>query len=277
MTHEELVAAGMTVGEIKQRLRIGALIRKHLGVYRVGHQAPSTAADYLAAVKACGKVAGLSGRAAAYHLGLIKGDPPRPEVTCSRQRKIDGVITHHCRRLSPGDLTMHRGIPTTTAARTLVDLAVVLTEDDLARACHEAGVKYHTSPTQVKAVLARRPNSPGAAKLRRIMSGETKVALSKLERGFLGRLRGEGLPLPETNRPAGGRRVDCRWPEHRLTVELNSYRFHNSRQAWEGDYRREREARTRGDEFRRFTWADVFEDPRYMISELRTLLRAPSS
>jgi very-short-patch-repair endonuclease len=277
VTHEELVAAGVTEGEIKHRLQTGALIRKHLGVYRVGHQAPRTTADYLAAVKACGDRAGLSGRAAAHHLGLIKGDPPRPEVTCSRQRQIAGVITHHSRRLSPGDLTVHRGIPTTTVARTLVDLAAVLTEDDLARACHEAGVKYHASPTQVKAVLARRPNSPGAAKLRRIMSGETKVALSKLEQGFLDRLREEGLPLPETNRPAGGRRVDCRWPEHHLTVELDSYRYHRSRHAWEADREREREARRRGDEFRRFTWTDVFEDPRYMISELRQLLRTPSS
>jgi hypothetical protein len=101
------------------------------------------------------------------------------------------------------------------------------------------------------------------------MSGETKVALSKLEQGFLDRLREEGLPLPETNRPAGGRRVDCRWPEHHLTVELDSYRYHRSRHAWEADREPEREARRRGDEFRRFTWTDVFEDPGYMISELR--------
>jgi hypothetical protein len=277
VTHEELVDAGVSVGEIKHRLRTGALIRKHLGVYRVGHEAPSTVADYLAAVKACDESAGLSGRAAAYHLGLIHGEPPPPEVTCATQRRIPGVITHRCRSLRPADLTVRRAIPVTTVARTLVDLAAVLTEDELARACHEAGVKHHTTPGQVKAVLARRPNSPGAAKLRRIMEGDVKVTLSKLEAGFVRALREEGLPLPITNRPAGGRRVDCRWPERHLTVELNSYRFHNSRHAWEGDCRREREARARGDEFRRFTWTDVFEDRRYMLSELRKLLRAPSS
>ncbi len=81
-----------------------------------------------------------------------------------------------------------------------------------------------------------------------------------------------GLPLPITNRVASACRVDCRWPEHRLTVELDSYRFHNSRYSWEQDRRREREARMRADEFRRYTWADVSDDPRFMLMELRRLL-----
>lgn len=75
-----------------------------------------------------------------------------------------------------------------------------------------------------------------------------------------------------TNRVAGGRRVDCRWPAHRLTVELDSYRYHASRHAWEQDRRREREARARGDEFRRYTYGDVLESPELMLRELRALL-----
>ena len=81
-----------------------------------------------------------------------------------------------------------------------------------------------------------------------------------------------GLPLPRTNRPAGAHHVECRWPERRLTVELDSYRFHHSRRAWEQDRRRERDARARGDEFRRYTWGDVFEEPDLMLAELRRLL-----
>jgi hypothetical protein len=76
------------------------------------------------------------------------------------------------------------------------------------------------------------------------------------------------------NRPAGGRRVDCRWPAHPVTVELDSYRFHHSRHAWEQDRRREREARARGDEFRRDTWGDVFELPALMLAELSGLVAA---
>ena len=121
------------------------------------------------------------------------------------------------------------GIPVTTVARTLVDLAAVLGVDALARACHEAGVLHGTTPAQVEAVLARRPSSPGAGRLRRVLHGDVRVTLSTLEKRFLARLKAAGLPLPVTNRPAGGRRVDCRWPAHRLTVELDGYQYHRSR------------------------------------------------
>jgi hypothetical protein len=128
-------------------------------------------------------------------------------------------------------------------------------------------------PTRpVEAVLARRPRSPGATKLRQILRGNVRVTLSKLEARFLTRLREAGLELPQTNRAASGRRVDCRWPARRLTVELDSYRYHHSRHAWEQDRRREREARARDDEFRRYTYGDVFEDPQLMLAELRVLL-----
>ena len=101
------------------------------------------------------------------------------------------------------------------------------------------------------------------------------MTLSALERRFLALLREHRLPLPRTNRPRAARRVDCRWPDLRLTVELDSYRFHHSRHAWEQDRRREREARARGDEFRRYTYGDVFEEPAATMAELRRLLGRP--
>jgi hypothetical protein len=229
----------------------GVLIREFPGVYRVGHRAPSVESSYLAAVRACGKGAVLSGRAAAYLWGLIKGAAPKPEVTTRTERRIEGITTRRTR--GAVEATTCRGIPVTTVPRTLVDLAASLPLSDLARACHEAGVRYGTTPRQVDAVLAKRPNTKGAQKLREVLLGEVRVTLSKLERMFLQRLEECGLPLPQTNRPAGGRRVDCRWPEQRLTVELDGYRYHSSRHAWELDWRREREARARGDEFRRYS------------------------
>jgi very-short-patch-repair endonuclease len=165
----------------------------------------------------------------------------------------------------------------TTVPRTLVDLAAELPEDQLARACHEAGVRHGTGPVLVEAVLDRRPKTPGAAKLRRILRGDIRVTLSKLEARFLERLSDARLSLPQTNRLAGSRRVDCRWPEHRLTVELDGYRYHHSRHAWEQDRHREREARARGDEFRRYTYGDVFEEPSLMLAELQALLRPAGS
>ena len=269
VTRAGLLDAGVTRHEINWRLETGSLLPLHRGVYRVGHRAPSTEARYTAAVFACGEGALLSGRAAAYLLGILRSSPPDPEVATPGKRSVRGVKT---RRTAREDATVWRGIPVTAVARTLVDLAGVLREEDLARACHEAGVRHHTTPSQVEAVLARRPHSPGAAKLRAVLRGDVHVTLSRMERAFLALLRSADLPLPQTNRPAGTRRVDCRWPAYRLTVELDSYRYHSSRHAWEQDRRREREARARGDEFRRYTWRDVFEEPAPMLAELQALV-----
>ncbi len=267
---------GVTEAEIRHRLSAGSLIRVYPGVYRVGHRAPSIEARYLAAVLACGDGALLSGRAAGHLFRLLKGPASSPEVTAPTERRVSGVRTRRSRRMDPREATTFHAIPVTTVPCVLVDVAADLTEDQLARACHEAGVLHGTTPGQVDAVLARRPNTRGAKTLRAILRGEVRVTLSTLERAFLARLRGAGLPLPQTNRPAGGRRVDCRWPERRLTVELDSYRFHHSRHAWEQDRRREREARARGDEFRRYTYGDVLEGPHFMLEELCGLLPARS-
>jgi Transcriptional regulator, AbiEi antitoxin len=268
---EQLFAAGITAAEIRTRMGRGTLIRVHPGVYRVGHRAPSVEAPYLAAVWACGEGALLCGRAAAFLLGLVTGRQPRAEVLARGERRIEGVSVFRSRGLDARDAFVWRGVPVTSVARTMVDLASVLSLDALARAFHEAGIRYGTTPAHVEAVLARRPNSPGAADLRAVTQGDAPLALSALERRFLRLLRDNGLPLPETNRVVDGRRIDCRWPEHSLTVELDGYRYHRSRHAWEQDRRREREARARGDDFRRFTYGDVAE-PRGMLAELQSAL-----
>ncbi len=272
VTRTQLLSAGVTARQIKRRVDSGNLIRVHRGVYRVGHRAPSLEATYLAAVLAAGEGTLLSGRAAAHLFALTKGTAPTPEVIARTQRRIKGVTTHRSHSLDAQDATTFRGIPVTTVPRTLVDLAGELSPDALARACHEAGVRYGTTPKAVEEVLARRPSTPGAKKLRRVLHGDVHVTLSTLEARFLELLSENGLAPPITNRPAGGRRVDCRWPEQRLTVELDGYQFHNSRHSWELDRLREREARARGDEFRRYTYGDVFERPALMLAELVSLI-----
>lgn len=272
-TRRELLAAGLTVAEIKSRIQAGSLIRVHRGVYRVGHAAPSVEARYMAAVKACGDRALLAGRAAGYLHCLFRGEAPRPEVLTRGPRHVDGITTHRRRaRDDEADATVVRGIPATCVARTIVDLAAELTPAQLARTVHQAMVVHRVEPDDVEAILSRRHNWPGCRALRAVLWGETPVTLSRLESRFLQRLKEGGLPRPDCNHPAGGRFVDCRWPDHRLTVELDSYRYHRTRHAWEQDRKREREARARGDDFRRFSYDDVFDDPRAMLRELSKAL-----
>jgi hypothetical protein len=129
-------------------------------------------------------------------------------------------------------------------------------------------VLYRTKPHQVLIP----PNARGAANLRAALSG-APVSLSRLETRFRQTLRAAGLSRPDrVNKREGSFYLDCRWLRPRLTVELDSYRFHNSRYSWERDRAREREAYARGDQFRRYTWGDVFETPGRMLAELGALL-----
>lgn len=275
VTRAALLEAGASASSIARSVRAGRLLVVHPGVYRVGHRAPSAAATYLAAVLACGDRALLSGPAAGWWLGVVGGDTPPPEVTAPTERRVAGVRVRRCRGLSSRDGWWCRGVPVTTVPRTLVDLAVSVSLDDLAEACHRAGVRYRTTPAQVTRVLDRFPSTKGRRNLELVLGRRVPATLSHLERKFRARLRAAGLRMPdETNRPASGRRVDCRWIRERLTVELDSFTFHNSRHSWERDRQREREAYARGDQIRRYTYGDVFEDPGPMITELEVLLRA---
>jgi hypothetical protein len=268
----QLLNAGASRRWIAKRLDKGSLIRVYRGVYRVGHTAPSMEAAYMAAVLACGEGSAISGQAAAALLGLIRPRRvPNPDVTAPKERRIDGIETHWQRSDLRRDVRRCRGIPVTTAARTLVDLAESFSLDQLAGNA-PGGRPAPDNPRHVEAVLKRRPNAKGTAKLREVIWGDQGRILSELERAFIKLLKANRLPLPKTNRPAGGRFVDCRWPAHKLTAELDSYRYHRSRHAWEQDRQRERQAYARSDQFRRYTWADVVEHPDPTIRELRAVL-----
>jgi hypothetical protein len=195
VTRAQLLDAGVSAAGIQRRVRQGTLLPELRGVYRVGHRAPSLEADYLGAVLACGECALLRGRAAGHLFGILRGPKPEPDVSVPTKRRIPGVRTRRARWFDKRDATTFRGIPVTTVAHTLVDLAADLRPDQLARACHEAGVRYGTTPAEVGAVLARRANAPGARKLREVMLGKTRVTLSGLEKRFLELLEENGLVL----------------------------------------------------------------------------------
>ena len=215
----ELLAAGVSSDQIDWRLGRGDLIVEFPGRVSGRSCGAECAGALHGSCKACGPGAVLSGLAAAHLLELLKGRAPAPEVTSPRERRVPGIKTRRTR----GELqrTVWRGIPVTSPARTLVDLAAVLDAETLARAAHEAGIKHHTTPDQVEAVLKQRRTARARPSSER-PDGHTPVTLSKLAAA-------SAAADPRT------KRVDCRWPDHKLTVELDSYRYHRSRHAWEQD------------------------------------------
>jgi hypothetical protein len=272
VTRPQVLGAGISSSAIGRLTASGLLVAVHPGVYRVGHAAPSLLASYTAAVLACGDDAVLGGRGAAYVQRLVRrGKPPPPEVLTTLDRRPTGVVVCRCRRMDRRDVTRMHNIPMTIVARTVVDLAGRVSTEDLARAVHQAQVLHGVRPHHIEAVLQRRVNAAGAGLLREILRGGP--LLGKLEHLFFSMLKEERLPLPVVNRKKDGHYVDCRWPEYRLTVELTSFRYHNTRQSWEEDRQRRREARARGDRFREYTWYDVVEHSGPTRTELRRLLR----
>jgi hypothetical protein len=225
-------------------------------------------ADYMAAVLACGEGAVLSHRAAAYVLRLTRVKaPPEVIVPTTAGRRREGIVIHRVKALHYLDTADLEGsrLKITTAPRTLLDCAPSSKPADLARLCHEAWIHHGVTPQLVEACIARNPTKHGAAKLRAAMRGD--VTLSVLEDGFLALLGRHRLPLPRTNIDHQGDKVDCHWPDRALTVELLSYRFHASRQAFEADV-----ARRRRSNHIAFVYGDVFERADRTVAELAPLL-----
>ena len=267
-TRAQLLAAGIDGDRIRRWLADGRLRRVHRGVYAVGPHVPSVRGDYMAAVLACGDGAVLSHRAAAHVLQLLPARvAPPAEVTVpvpgGRSRPRNTV--HRVRELAEKDVATFDRIPVTTVARALLDLAPSTAAPALARACHEAWIRYRTTPSQVIACIERNPHKPGGGRLRAALGGD--VTLSVLEDAFVALLRAHGLPAARTNVDVGGDKVDCHWPQHALTVELLSYRFHGSRHAFEADV-----ARRRRSNHVAFSYGDVLERAPQTARELARLL-----
>ena len=205
----------------------------------------------------------LSHLAAAQLLRILPGERARPEVTVptTNGREQPRIRVHRVSALHELDIETRFGIAVTSPARTLLDLSPRLSPQKLTRACHEAWIRHDTSPVHVNACIARNPRKPGARRLRVALGDD--VTLSKLENHFVALLRDYGLPRARTNIDVHGDKVDCHWPEIGLTVELMSYRFHGSRQAFEADI-----ARRRRSNHLAFSYGDVVERPAQTAREL---------
>ena len=72
----------------------------------------------------------------------------------AQDRRHPGIHVHRSRH---ADATTHYGIPVTTPARTLVDLADVLTPRQLTRALNEAQVHRLVTQAELTTLLTRYP------------------------------------------------------------------------------------------------------------------------
>jgi hypothetical protein len=274
VSRAQLLALGVGAGAIDHRLARERLHRIHHGVYAVGHPVLSREGHWLAAVLAAGPGAVLSHRSAAALWGIRDTRRAKIDVTAPRQCRRPGINAHHV-RLAADEITEARGIAVSTPARTLLDLAEVLTPQQLERAVHETEYRRLTSPLPLAALLARHHGRRGTTALKAIVDrndiGAT-ITKSDLEIDFLAFLDANTLPRPLVNEPIGPYVVDALWPQQRLIVELDSRQAHQTTKAFEDDRARDRHLLTHGYRVVRITWRQLHDDPATIAAELTILL-----
>jgi hypothetical protein len=212
VTFAQLIGAGISRREISRRVVAGRLHRIHRGVYAVGHRALSREGIWLVAVLARGPGAALSHRSAAHHSRILPLTANlRPvHVTVpgtGGRRRRDGIIVHRSKTITPADVVVRDGIPTTKPARTLSDLKPLLPREQWESALDRARF-LHLPIGDL---------------------GSSDPARSRLERALKGLCRRHRLPLPEVNVPIGPYTVDFLWREQRLVAETDGWETHRDR------------------------------------------------
>ena len=203
----------------------------------------------MAAVLAAGDGAVLSYRSAAALWGVRDTGRARIEVSVPRHRRSTARVELHEVELPHDEVTIERGIPVTTPARTLFDLAAVVSEQEVEHAFNQAEFRRLGSPTSLDALLTRYPRRRGIQAIRRVSDNHAKngatVTRSLLERRFLALIDAHRLPRPVINRTGPEGELDARWPDQRLVVECDGFAAHGTRDAFERDRARDRAHRRR--------------------------------
>ena len=278
---EQALRCGLSSDAVFRRARSGRWRRMLPAVYAVSGAPATWEQRLMAAVLWAGDGTAIARTSAAALWRLPGFGPGRVEIyhpTSKRSRH--GVVVHRV-RLDPGDVTRLRGWPVTTAGRTLVDVSSKLDAASFDTLFHHC---LHTRLTTWRALqdLSERHSGsgcPGAGRLRAALLSYGlggRAAASPLEARLARRLGRSELPKPLRQhevRVGGARRyLDFAWPEARVAVEVDGYRWHSSRGAWERDRARLRELRRAGWTIIHATKQDVDERFEGLLHELTSLL-----
>jgi hypothetical protein len=280
----QLVDLGTTPTAVHKRAAASRLHRIHSAVYSlVPESLLSRDGRWMAAVLACGDGAVLSHRSAAALHGLRATDRTNIDVTIPTRapRKRRGIDVHRSRTLTEADTTVVNAIGCTTVARTLLELAEVVSHRALERAFDQAEILEVLNLRALQDQLERNRTRPGARSVRRVLAehyiGKTPT-VNELEEAFYGICRRTGIPLPVVNQwvdLGDGEppiKADFLWRRQRVIVETDGGRFHGTQQARERDPRRDQRALLAGWRTVRTTWRQVMNRPHELEATLPALL-----
>jgi very-short-patch-repair endonuclease len=257
VTTKQLAEAGLGDRAVAHRVSHARLTRIHRGVYRVGPTSGPYALE-MAAVLATGGA--LSHHTAAALWGIRPPHDGPPHVTVAKgSRSRRGLRVHRSASLNAA---VHLGLPLTTAARTLHDLAPLLHQGELDRAVEEALIRGLTTVEE----LTTRPA------LRRATIEEPQITRSDAERRLRRLIRAAKLPRAVTNTRVAGWEVDAFWPAQKLVVEVDGFAYHGNRAAFERDRRKDAALVAAGYRVVRITWRQLVDEPHVVVALLARLL-----
>ena len=282
ITLSQLRELGLSASAVRSRVATGRLHRLHRGVFVAGHVPLTRKGRYMAAVLACGPGAALSHRYAADLRGLRGSDRAAIDVTspCRAGRRHAGIDVHSGATLVDRDVDVVHGIPCTSFARTLLDLASVVDRRGLERACDQAEVLEIFDLRAIEDVLARAGGHRGVGALHAVRQQHmigTTLTRSALEEQFLALCRGNAIEQPEVNGhvavPAtDGFTADFVWRRASLVVETDGRETHGTARAFEQDRRRDALLALAGWRVVRFTWQQVLGEPDHVARVVRGLI-----
>jgi very-short-patch-repair endonuclease len=269
VTREQLMQSGLRTRGISDWVRSGRLVRLHRGIYAYGHDRLRVEGRWLAAVLACGPGAVLSHGSGAGLWEIRQSNSAFIDVTVpSRAGRIrrKGIRVHRSGRLTSEEVTMRSGIPVTTVARTLLDLADVLDGQALRRAVTEAEYRGRFDLTSLNAVVEANPGRRGRRVLEAAGARRHRTR-SPLEDRFLRFMERYGVEDPRTNAWIEGHEVDFVWTRAGLVVELDGVAAHTTRAALNADRLRDRRLWRAGLRTIRLT-SEALEDPEAVLADL---------
>jgi very-short-patch-repair endonuclease/predicted transcriptional regulator of viral defense system len=274
----QLRAAGFGEGAIKRRLRAGRLHRIHRGVYLVGHGVAAEGATEMAAIVACGPGSAISHRSAARLWGLPSLASWRTPVEVTVPGRDPGrkraIRVYRVGDLDARDVRSALGIPATSPARTLLDLAAVLPMGAIEGAIAEARAHRLVRDRDLFDQLKRSRGRRGVAALRQMLALERGPALtrSEAERRIVRLFRAAALPEPEANVRIHRLEVDFLWRPQRVVVEVDGYRYHSHARAFERDRERDGILVANGYAVIRVTWSQLLQNPEAVIARVAATL-----
>ena len=244
----------------------------------MGHKATVELGDETAALLAVREAAALSHYSAALLWDLVTkpGGLIHLSVRESNGARVNGVRVHRTRILAARDVVIHKRLPVTSPARTLLDVAHELAPRPLELAFDRALTARIMYRSHVLELLTRSRGHPGYGMLRALVDRESgsTITRSEAEELFLALIRAAKLPAPRVNTRLHGFEVDFHWPEQQLVVEIDGFRFHSTRRAFEHDHRKDVVLNAAGIAVVRFTREQVKSEPYVVLaSVVRALAR----